>query len=298
MDEKSKSPLKTGISLNIGKKNDASESLRELLLALLNPVIVYLNQFTLNPDDPENIHQLRVSLRKLRSVLYLSKSYIDREVYKSRQKTLRNLADQLAELRELDVLSHEFSRVESISTDNPILLNSLYSIVLSHKNAANSAILKRINDGSFTEVISDFRAWLCDKPFTMNTNKNVSTSDYVNSRLLKLHERLSESLKNVNLSDDEDLHRLRIQEKKLRYIIESFKPIVNHKKIKLQKGLKKLQDILGRLHDTSSNISLIKHLIKDSSDPQLALQAGILIGFETAESALLRKKISKLTITF
>jgi len=298
MNERSKSPLKTDISLNIDKKRNASESLRELLLVLLNPVIFYLSQFTRNPDDPENIHQLRVSLRKLRSVLYLSKSYIDREVYKSRQKTLRNLADQLAELRELDVLSNEFSQIESISTDNPILLNSLHSIVLSNKNAANSAILKRINDGSFTDVISDFRAWLCDKPFTMDTNKDVSTSDYVNSRLSKLHERFSVSLKNVNLSDDENLHRLRIQEKKLRYIIEIFKPIVNHKKIKLQKGLKNLQDILGRLHDTSANISLIKNLIKNSSDPQLALQSGIFIGLQTAESALLRKKISKLAITF
>ncbi|MEQ8156887.1 MAG: CHAD domain-containing protein [Clostridiaceae bacterium] len=295
MDEKSKSPLKADTSLILNKKRDASESLRDLLLELLNSVTFYLNQFTRNPDDPENIHQLRVYLRKLRSVLYLSKSYITREVYKSRQKTLRNLANQLGEIRELDVLSQELGRISIIPTDNPLVLDSLNSIILSHRNAANTTILEKINHGYFTEAISDFKTWLCDKPFTTDINKKVSISGYVNSTLSKLSKKFLRSLKNVNLSDNEELHRLRIQEKKLRYIEESYHPIINHRKIKLKNDLKSLQDILGRLHDISTNLILIENFIKDSSDPQLALQAGIFIGFQTAESALLRKKISKLS---
>jgi len=55
--------------------------------------------------------------------------------------------------------------------------------------------------------------------------------------------------KDIRRMDDEGLHRLRIECKKLRYATEFFMPLYGTKMATFSKKLKQLQDVLGILHD-------------------------------------------------
>ena len=65
---------------------------------------------------------------------------------------------------------------------------------------------------------------------------------------------------------DEEVHRLRIQCKKLRYLMEFFSPLFPEKVIKkLVKALKRLQDNLGRFNDFSVQQRSLQAFLQDYS---------------------------------
>jgi CHAD domain-containing protein len=64
--------------------------------------------------------------------------------------------------------------------------------------------------------------------------------------------------------DDEKLHKLRIQCKKLRYLIQFFSNLFSKKKIRIVVGqLKKLQDILGHYNDLSIQVNYLFEVAKE-----------------------------------
>lgn len=72
----------------------------------------------------------------------------------------------------------------------------------------------------------------------------------------------------------EDLHDMRIAAKRLRYVLEMSEPVVGPAAERGAKQAKKLQDLLGEIHDCDEHLPLVeRHLARLRSEDAAAVQA-------------------------
>ena len=72
----------------------------------------------------------------------------------------------------------------------------------------------------------------------------------------------------------EDLHDMRIAAKRLRYVLEMSEPVLGPPASKGAKQAKKLQDLLGEIHDCDEHLPLVeRHLARLREEDAAALQA-------------------------
>ena len=84
-----------------------------------------------------------------------------------------------------------------------------------------------------------------------------------------------------DFSDMKKAHKIRIEIKKFRYVLLSFKEI-NKGALPLLRQLKRLQDVLGFLHDDYVNSNLVKALAEKGKGVS-ADEAALFAGWESAK---------------
>lgn len=121
----------------------------------------------------------------------------------------------------------------------------------------------RLND--HTKHLAEFLLWLM---YFTDSKQSVSARRYCGQRLLRWSGRLREiSKKYPDFSNMEDLHRIRIKVKRLRYVIQTVDLI--RLPVGLLRQLKQLQDVLGLLHDGYVNGIWAKGVLQRYSDETL-----------------------------
>ena len=72
----------------------------------------------------------------------------------------------------------------------------------------------------------------------------------------------------------EDLHDMRIAAKRLRYVLEMSEPVLGAPASKAAKQCKKLQDLLGEIHDCDEHLPLVeRHIARLREEDAAAMQA-------------------------
>ena len=78
--------------------------LRQRLENFLSSINLYLSEI-----NPENLHQVRISLRRLRYLMEVFLKYFDRKKYLSFYKIVSSLQDLSGEVRDLDILKQNLN---------------------------------------------------------------------------------------------------------------------------------------------------------------------------------------------
>ena len=78
--------------------------LRQRLENFLSSINLYLSEI-----NPENLHQVRISLRRLRYPMEVFLKYFDRKKYLSFYKIVSSLQDLSGEVRDLDILKQNLN---------------------------------------------------------------------------------------------------------------------------------------------------------------------------------------------
>ncbi len=78
--------------------------LRQRLESFLSSINLYLSEI-----NPENLHQVRISLRRLRYPMEVFLKYFDRKKYWSFYKIVSSLQDLSGEVRDLDILKQNLN---------------------------------------------------------------------------------------------------------------------------------------------------------------------------------------------
>ena len=78
--------------------------LRQRLESFLSSLNLYLSEI-----NPENLHQVRISLRRLRYPMEVFLKYFDRKKYWSFYKIVSSLQDLSGEVRDLDILKQNLN---------------------------------------------------------------------------------------------------------------------------------------------------------------------------------------------
>lgn len=203
--------------------------------------------------DTEFLHDLRVAMRRTRSLLSLLKGVIPGEIRKTYQARFRDLGSVTGPVRDLDVhlLGADHERALLPKKHRPGH-EELTARDAERRAAAFGAMAARLDAGDFRSALDDWRAVLEESGTWSERRAGSRTTAEAAAEVIdKAYRRLRDrGLAMGAEPDDEDLHRLRIAGKKFRYAVEFFAGLGRERDVDhLLAVMKRLQDLLGENND-------------------------------------------------
>jgi len=240
-------------TLELGGDETAHEAMARVYQTLLDAITRNIPG-VLADHDPEFLHDLRVAIRRTRSGLSLVKRVLPDAVSNRFSRLFRRLGTLTGPTRDLDVylLAYE----DYLKRLPPSLWPGLqeFFATLRRKRQLEQKKLARVLRTKKNEAI--FNAW--QRAFTRHYRQPADLADLparaLASRIiLKRYKRVMRDGQFLDVATpDTDVHRVRIQCKKLRYAMEFFGSLYPKQELQtLHRQLKKLQEILGCFNDLS-----------------------------------------------
>lgn len=193
----------------------------------------------------EAVHGLRVAARRTRSVLrILDSSMIDLRT------ELKWIAGVAGHTRDLDVqLAHSARQ-----PDAPSQAVADYDARLRcDRRLAAKRLRREIGSPRFAALIASLHHIANTLP-PLDQTVEAALLEHV-QRALKRVKRRGRAIDGD--SDIEALHRLRVSVKRLRYLLGVFEPEYGARLQRFSKGARRLQDLLGRVHDEDVGIRFL-----------------------------------------
>lgn len=257
-----------------------------LLLAFQIKILLQ-NERGLRYDwDVEFLHDFRVAIRRARSLISLFKKTLPAKKLDSLRQDFRLLSEATNPLRDLDVqlLRRPLYHKLLPASLHPGLEKLLKAIAherqkeyLRFVRVLNGAAYQRIKKQWLLSLEQDKTEWASRPTGRLPIRQGVAK--LVWKKFGHLQKMKQEDWRNA---DDEALHRMRIETKKLRYLLEFFsslfpQPEMTH----LLEQLRRVQDHLGHLNDLAvQQIKLLDHLQENSPllrHPQTIAAIGALV---------------------
>ncbi len=260
---------KPGIAMK--PEDPMNEATRRIIATFLQ--VARKNEQGIQADhDTEFLHDYRVSLRKVRSVLSLCKGvYAEDDAVRLKQ-TFADIMKQTNRLRDLDVYLLEqdcyFSMIpESMHKG----LRVMFELFAQERQQQLKCVVEMLQSETYHQTISDLIEQF-QRPDALKPGRkgNEPTLSFASRLIWKRYKKVCQIARHITAdTPDEEVHCLRIQCKKLRYLMEFFTPLFSQKRIKtLIKALKRLQDNLGRFNDFSVQQDWLQRFLQDQSAQQ------------------------------
>ena len=214
--------------------------------------IVELYSAPLEPPRDEGVHDMRVSIRKLRSALRDFAQLTDKFHLKKVRKDLKFLAALLGKVRDLDVAIDAFKKV-SKEAESTNIKKGIAEIVRDCKTKRRDAydrLAKHLDMEGLADLTKEFeRAF----DHTLRQREIFGVTSVNEAARIMIENRLDRFLGDVDAIYDpfavRRIHGLRIAGKHLRYSIELFGDLWNGELRPFGDETKKMQSYLGDLHD-------------------------------------------------
>lgn len=203
--------------------------------------------------DVEGIHQLRVSVRRMRSALSLFRRMIAADERRDIAGRLKWIAGECAEARDWDVFEDELLAPLGKSFADDRRLAEFAEEVARIRSVADVRVADMLAGRRYGENVRRIEAWWAGGEWRARATGLAAerAGDFAATRLGKFHRRLCRLGKRTGALDDAGLHDLRIRVKKLRYAVGFFGSLYPNKSVRAcRAALDDLQDCLGAFNDT------------------------------------------------
>lgn len=251
--------------------------------------IVDNEEACIDGSDPEGVHQMRVSVRRLRTSLKVFRDFIDPARVAWMMDELKWLGSALGPARDWDVyITEMLQEVEGYGV-NAKAVAALRTAAEDKRKRAYETVRKTLRSQRYAKMafrLTAFAAvegWLAmplDPQDPLLTPLRDSAADI----LAKPHRKLIKQAKGLVDQDIEARHDVRIRLKKLRYAVDFLRgtfPGDNTRKY--MKYLQKLQDQFGHLNDVAQALRMTAELTKPARnatrDDKLLLAGGLVQGW-------------------
>jgi CHAD domain-containing protein len=256
---------KLDIRLKPKKRSDFSTKviLRQLF------EIMKANEAGIKADiDTEFLHDYRIAIRRTRSALSQIRNVFPAEVTEHFKKEFRYLGQRTNRLRDLDVylLSEANFQAKLPATMREDIV-PLFDYLRLLREQVLEEVLKGFSSRRSSRVLGEWEEFLNEpvskKPLAANAT--VPITELARKRIFKRYCRVIKDGDYIlTHTQDELLHALRIECKKLRYLMEFFTSLFPRKKMtRLIKQLKILQDNLGDFNDLSVQQEYLMHMAEE-----------------------------------
>jgi len=245
-------------------------------------------------DDPEFIHQLRVSQRRLRSLIRLFSPALPEAFASDWSERLRQNANSFGDARDLDVLCDEIvAPATAERCDEDPAIARLQTIVSKARERAREDALDGLDPASQGRLLIGFMAALHALP----SNNLIGAADlrkFARLQLTRLRRKIRKRFESARGLVPVKLHALRIALKQLRYGVEFFAPLMPPKSLaRYMKALARAQNALGFINDVDvAKAALVKWAGDDS---EMRSAAAFICGWHSPRYArLCRRSIREL----
>ena len=205
-------------------------------------------------DDIESVHQMRVAIRRMRSLFNLISAHYRPKTVAKFELGLRQTARALGAIRDLDVLILDLQDYQrTLPPQDQEALALVVSILDERRSASRVRLIQLLDSKRYARFIRGFQRFAKRPALGVRRLKRSEAPHQLRHVLpLLLHERMARVKAYDTVlpaSDDAILHALRVEYKQLRYALEFFQPILGRSAGHFLKQVKEMQEILGRIND-------------------------------------------------
>lgn len=205
--------------------------------------------------DTEFLHDYRIGLRRIRSVLSLFRDVFPPEETEELQRAFSDLMAPTGRVRDLDVyLLGQPGFFALLPEALHPGLDLLFARMKTERDVAQRALARHLRSARYTARVVALEARLTDSAgLPPGPEGERAALPYAQALIWKRYRKVCKLARRIDAdTPDDDVHRLRIHCKKLRYLMEFFGPLFPKKKFRnILKPLKGLQDNLGLFNDYS-----------------------------------------------
>lgn len=253
--------------------------------------------------DPKGLHQMRVGLRRLRTVISVfSEVFGDKQTDRIKGE-LKWLTSKLSPARDLDVIRTKIKLLRKAAPAKRAL-QELAAQNAVQRYAAFAKARKAVDSPRYRSLLLDALQWIeigdwAKQPRLVSSRRRIKQfAIYVLAR------RSKKAIKKANQFEDLDAHqrhKLRIAIKKLRYSTDYFRSLFSERKMNVrltnfEECLKDLQNCLGVLNDVVVRQKLAPTIVVGSVRTKRGVRApsaGAALGREQTEIEPLLKAAAK-----
>ncbi|MGE3273856.1 MAG: CHAD domain-containing protein [Vicinamibacterales bacterium] len=231
--------------------------------------------------DVRAVHQARVASRRLREALPVAGAAARPAVLRRARRAVRRLTRALGPVRELDVALGHLDEVAGRGLVPAAALSRVRASLEQRRQARRGALLDALTPSRLEQLRRRIAALETSLPPAAEARRASRAA--ADTRVQRRGGRLAVAIEragNVYLPDR--LHRVRIAAKKLRYAVEVRQELVRSRATRRIGSLKRLQDLLGRLHDLEV---LIDH-VRDVQAEAAVGARGVTSGLDAVVRAL------------
>ncbi|MER6938583.1 CHAD domain-containing protein [Nocardioides sp. NPDC127514] len=206
-------------------------------------------------DEEDSVHQMRVTVRRLRSVLATYRPLLDTEWSEPLRAELKWLAALLGDVRDAEVLRRRLRRWAAEHGPGPTGVDALRAALAERQAQGRARLLPELDGDRYRELI----AGLADG---LRWSEADPRKKALRKRLRRSWRRLVVAADAVGETDDTEerrrrLHEVRKKAKRVRYTAESLGGVFGKDAERLAKAAKSVQSTLGDLNDATVMIMTI-----------------------------------------
>ncbi|WP_243751185.1 CHAD domain-containing protein [Paraburkholderia sp. BL10I2N1] len=219
-----------------------------------------------NEPSAEGLHQLRVALRRMRSLWWAYRPLLDRGENTRQRALFKFLADAAGKTRDYDILIELLATRSKADVPADFAKARQRALEVSRETLSN-ADMKTLLHNVLAETSRALKATERRRPLHAFSDGRVAVSEK------DLTRRIRRAAK-ARRSDYTAIHDVRKAGKRVRYLLELFGPVLSGQHQKTLKRLKRIQTLLGELNDVVASEALLREnvdLLNAVGDPEQTL---------------------------
>ena len=252
---------------------------RQIHLALLEVLVA--NEPGLRANlDTEFLHDFRVAVRRTRSLLGQIRGVFQTDIVEHFATELSWIGRVTGPPRDLDVLVLSMrERSGNFSRDD---IDALIAVLGRTQQQEHDHLVRALDSDRYQQLLSNWKAFL-ESSIPSNPEPVYATEPLaanIARRAWKLSKRISKRVRSVDEhTAAERLHEIRIDAKKLRYLVDVMPAVCGAGDVPFILGaLKKLQRALGDLNDAGAQERLLLGCARAEGTPNLSAGALLTLG--------------------
>jgi triphosphatase len=208
------------------------------------------------PKDADAIHDLRVSIRRLRQELRIFKAWFEAEDVKGMRRSLRKLMDRCAAVRNCDI-AIEVLRAAGCHK------RKLVAGLEKERQRTREELARKLESWRKEDRARSWR----DHLQVRHSSSQESVGEHARRLLPAMLDDLFRAGRAATRPDanHQKMHRFRLKTKRVRYTLELFEVVYAGATKQVMESLKALQDKLGAINDCATTLEMIR-LDRDAAE--------------------------------
>ena len=242
--------------------------------------------------DPEAIHDMRVSGRRIRTAIRVFRGVIP-EWAENLRTELRWMGSVLGDVRDLDVQrSRLWESGEDIEAADRAVLHALDDAFVARREPAHAALIESLDSTRFERLRTELVGF-AREPGLSSAEAQRPIAELAPTLVTPRYRSMRRAGSSLGAdSSPAKLHAFRIRCKRVRYVIEFVAPLYGEPAESLTRRLIRLQDLLGDLHDAELGELRLRELAKNP-DTELPPNAPFVLGRLSERSARRARKLRR-----
>jgi CHAD domain-containing protein len=226
-------------------------------------------------SDPEDVHQMRVAVRRARAVLRAGRDLLDPDWTRALRSELQWLGDGLAPVRDSDVLlAHVRVQAAKLDAGDAVTAGTIARQLEAEAHRVRAHMLEVLDSPRYVALLEELdRAAIAPRV----RSADVSLDGIAGNQFKALQKTMKALGKNPS---NDALHRARIRGKRARYAAELAEPIGGKRARRFIRAAKTFQDVIGAHQDAVVAEEKIRAAARAAGNASAALAAGRLVQLE------------------